>query len=190
MKAKEDSTGPKRTELQRDSDMAFVAERWVMSVPIRRIAQELNARNIDRGYSLSHVQVYNDIKEIYERWKMDRIEFVDAKIDLELAKLDKIEAECWEAWERSKEGSRKTIIEGGEIINGSMSGGKLKSREVETTFGDTKFLDIIQKCIDRRAALLGLNAPAKKISAELSGLSEMSKEEIEKEIEEKWKLLT
>lgn len=182
----------KRTKAQKESDRNFVAGLLVKCIPIREITRELNAKNESegRGYTLSFQQVHYDIKLIFEEWKEQKAAFLETKIELELAKLDKIESECWEAWERSKEGKQKTVIEGGLLQGGAMSGGELRLREIETTFGDTKFLDIIQKCMDRRAALLGLNAPTKIMTASVGVGGDITKEEIEREIEEKWKILS
>jgi len=178
----------KRSDYQKESDRVFIANLLVKCFVIREIARQLNEKNKieGRGYTLSFQQVHSDIKLIYAEWKEQKMEFIDSKMEHETAKLDKIESECWEAWERSKEGKRKTVIEGGEIVAGQMSGGSLKEREIETTFGDTKFLDIIQKCMDRRAALLGLNAPMKILAGLENSISGMTREEIEKEIAE-WK---
>lgn len=183
-------TAPKRSEQQKESDRAFIAGEIVKCTQIREIARKLNERNIaeNRGYTLHHTQIFWDLKIIYKEWKEQRSEFIEEKIELELAKLDKIEMECWEAWERSKEGRRKTVIDGGEINQPGMPGGKLREREVETTFGDTRFLDIIQKCMERRASLLGLNAPTRSLTIGIN--SNLTKEEIEAEIASKWKIVS
>ena len=187
---KRQSSAPKRSEQQKQSDRAFIAGEIVKCTQIREIARKLNEKNQveGRGYTLHHTQIFWDLKVIYKEWREQRSEFIEEKMELELAKLDKIETECWEAWERSKEGRRKTVIDGGELNQAGMSGGRLREREVETTFGDTRFLDIIQKCMERRAALLGLNAPTRSFSIGIN--STLTKEEIEAEIEQKWKIQT
>jgi len=183
---KDSSSAPKRSNAQKEVDRIFIAGLLVKCVTIREITRRLNERNVSAGYTLSHVQVFQDSKIIFEEWRKEKIDLVDTKMELELAKLDKIENECWEAFERSKEGRRKTLITGGEMVGNQMSGGQIKEREIETTFGDTKFLDIIQKSMDKRAALLGLNAPTR-ISTEItSGIGSMTKDELERELET-WK---
>jgi hypothetical protein len=184
---KDESKINKRGPGQMESDKLFIAGLLVKSVTIREITRRLNEHNTERGYSLSHVQVYKDIKSIYQEWKEAKNDLIDTKMDLELAKLDKMEDECWDAWERSKEGKRKTVIEGGQMIGSQLSGGTIKEREIETTFGDTKFLDIIQRCMEKRAALLGLNAPTKILAGVVNGIGSMTREDIEREITETWK---
>lgn len=183
---------PKRTEFQKEADRAFIASLMVKCFPVREIAKRLNEKNEkeDRGYTLSAMQVYHDTRIIFDEWKDQKEQFIDAKVELELAKLDKIENECWEAWESSKRGEKKTTIEGGELTEGKVSGGKIKEREHKTTSGEPKYLEIIQGCMEKRAMLLGLYAPTKSINANFNmnmGQGHtMTRDQIMEEINTKW----
>jgi hypothetical protein len=162
----------------------------VKCASLRDICDQLNQKNEQegRGYTLSYQQIHYDTKLVYQEWRERRARFVDIRMEMELAKLDKIEAECWAAWERSKEGRRKTIIEGGSMAGNQMTGGSIKERRIENTWGDVRFLEVIQKSMEKRAALLGLNAPVKILAGIVNGISEMSEDEIDREIKE-WKKL-
>ena len=88
-------------------------------------------RNLsDRGmdYEISCQQVFNDIKSELIEWKKENMMLVNEYIELEVRKLDKMEIELWEAWERSKSGNRKSEVRGGNINNGNISGGILSKR--------------------------------------------------------------
>ncbi len=61
----------------------------------------------------------------------------------ELARVDHLEREYWEAWERSV-GEHRTKT--------------LKTEEIN---GDPRYLSGIQWCINKRCELLGLDAPSK-----------------------------
>jgi hypothetical protein len=124
-----------------------VARLYLRGHSTREIADELPSE-----LSASYVTVSHDIEEIRREWRESRIRDYDAHHDLELRKLDAIEAEAWKAWERSKEDA-VTV--------------KVGARGTETTTkgqaGDPRFLETIRGCIVRRSALLGLDAPKKLI---------------------------
>lgn len=155
--------GGKRTRLQRDVDTNFCIDLYIKGYAIREIHRKLldnlEERNMD--YSVSFQQVFSDIKSAMIDWKRENTDMIDSFVTLELAKLDKIEKELWESWERSKNGRRKTEIEGGNLTNGSVRGGNLKKRVLETGDGDPRYLDLLLKVYERRAKLLGYNAPVK-----------------------------
>lgn len=156
-------TGGKRTVEQREADKRFCAELFVKGYAYRVIADRLNEFNHDNGleYSVTYKTVYMDIQQVLIDWKKERFKDIDNYMQLELKKLDKIEVELWQAWENSKGSKRKTKIKGGEINNQIASGGELAERTLETTDGDPRYLDLLLKVQERRAKLLGYNAPVK-----------------------------
>lgn len=154
-------TGGKRTKEQREADKTFCAELFVKGYAYRVIAEKLNERNRANGltYEISYKQIFVDISQVLADWKKERFDKIESYMELELMKLDKIEIELWEAWERSKEPKRKTKIDGGDITDGHISGGALDSRYLEDSNGDPRYLDLLLKVQERRAKLLGYNAP-------------------------------
>jgi len=154
----------KRTDQDREDDANYIAELFVKNLSVREITRQLNERNAKagKGYAISFQQVHQDIKKILAEWKEERTEFVDDRINIELQKLDRIEKECWDGWELSKSGKMKTKIDGGaKLPDGSITGGTVLERILETGYGDVRFLDRIQSCIERRVELLGVAAPKK-----------------------------
>jgi len=100
------------------------------------------------------------LRKIKAEWKLL---YGEASADLrvaELAKLDHIETEAWEAWERSKENKRRDQIN--SEINVKSDGTSKRTPRVARTIqedrtGDPRYLDVIFRCIDKRDRLLGLS---------------------------------
>lgn len=153
----------KRTVEQREADKVFCTDLFVKGYAYREIATKLNEHNRQKGltYELSYKTIFMDINQVLIEWKKERFREVDNYIQVELRKLDKMEVELWEAWEKSKSGKRKTKIAGGKIEDGQIKGGDLDSRQLEDTNGDPRYLDLLLKVQERRAKLLGYNAPVK-----------------------------
>lgn len=156
-------TGGKRTVEQREADKRFCADLFVKGYTYRDIAKKLNEYNKENGldYDVTYKTVFMDINQVLVEWKKERFTEIDNYIQVELKKLDKMEVELWDAWDKSKSGRRKTKIVGGEIKNGAISGGSLENRQLEDTNGDPRYLDLLLKVQERRAKLLGYNAPVK-----------------------------
>lgn len=156
-------TGGKRTVEQREADKRFCAELFVKGYTYRQMADKLNEYNHENGleYTLTYKSVFMDIQQVLAEWKKERFKDIDNYMQLELKKLDKIEVELWQSWENSKGGKRKTKIKNGTINNGIATGGELAERTLETTDGDPRYLDLLLKVQERRAKLLGYNAPVK-----------------------------
>lgn len=110
---------------------------------------------------MTYKTVFLDVQQVLIEWKRERFKDIDNYMQLELKKLDKIEVELWQAWENSKGSKRKTKIRGGAINNNIASGGELAERTLETLNGDPRYLDLLLKVQERRAKLLGYNAPVK-----------------------------
>ena len=174
-----------RTEEEKQRDYLEIAPLMIMNTPIRAIVEILK-ENEERSYTLSQTQVHRDTKAILQQWQEERKDFIDLLMDKELAKLDLIEREAWGAWQESKKGEKTTKIEGGEVINGQVSSGKIKERTMKSTPGDPRYLDMVQKCIDKRVEILGF-AAAKKIDVNATvgvgnAIVYMAKDELDKEI--------
>lgn len=99
-------------------------------------------------------QVSYDLKLLQQRWYQESIEDIDKRKAIELKRIDKIELECWEGWNRSIQVREVTITEASE---GTRPGRKATMRK-EGQAGDPRFLAEIGKCVDRRIAILGIGA--------------------------------
>lgn len=138
----------KRTPLKREADLVVTADLYQRGVPMTEIAKTVG---------VTWQQIQYDLADIRKRWLEKMIEKFDAKKAEELAKIDRLEREYWEAWDRSRQDRTSTTVKAGE--------GKEKRKEVSKTteqhYGDPRFLYGIQWCISKRCEILGLNAPTK-----------------------------
>lgn len=145
--------GYRRTPEQRENDLVFCTDLFLRGYSYRQISDLLNQRNAKLGLDYAIVppmRVYKDLKQLLINWKREHEENIDLYITKELSKLDKIEAELWDAWERSKKRIVSKIRQSG-----------LKKVRSETFAGNPRYLDLVLSVQQRRAKLLGLDAPVK-----------------------------
>lgn len=145
--------GYRRTPEQRENDLVFCTDLFLRGYSYRQISDLLNKRNAKMGLDYAIVppmRVYKDLKQLLINWKREHEENIDLYITKELSKLDKIEAELWDAWERSKKRIVSKIRQSG-----------LKTERSETFAGNPRYLDLVLSVQQRRAKLLGLDAPVK-----------------------------
>jgi len=176
----------KRTDKQIAEDRTLIAKWLLQNISYRDMITKLAEHNKEAGkdYEIKSTgQIAHDVKAILREWQDERKDIIDLVVDRELKKLDVIEAEMWAAWEKSKGGKRTTKIDGGSTAGGAVSGGTIKERSIEDTFGDTRFMDKILTCMDKRKELLGYAAPKKvEFSGSVGvGMTPMAEEDIEKE---------
>ena len=145
--------GYRRTPEQRENDLVFCTDLFLKGYSYRQISDLLNKRNAKMGLDYAIVppmRVYKDLKQLLINWKREHEENIDLYITKELSKLDKIEAELWDAWERSKKRIVSKIRQSG-----------LKTERSETFAGNPRYLDLVLSVQQRRAKFLGLDAPVK-----------------------------
>lgn len=96
--------------------------------------------------------VSRDLDAVRQEWKDNAVHDVGEVKAKELAKLDALEVQHWEAWRRSVGTHVKTTK-------------TVKGRKVETVTvsedlaGDPRFLAEVLACVERRCKLLGADAP-------------------------------
>lgn len=165
----------KRTNFQRERDYERITSLYLRGRRQSDIASELN---------LTQQQVSYDLKVIQRRWQEKTVTDLDAAKQKELTRIDELEREHWQAWERSKEEKTKSRQE----ANGKTKDGKTNVTKVvaekEQMLGNPAFLAGVQWCISERCKLLGLYAPAKNdnlnFDVDLSKLSDAQLERIAK----------
>ncbi len=94
--------------------------------------------------------VANDRAWLRKQWVESITDETTEIIAREVAKLDKQEAELWEAWEQSKM-DKVSITESGSGDN------KYVRKTTSTSKPNPKYMELIIKCQTRRASLLGLD---------------------------------
>jgi hypothetical protein len=102
--------------------------------------------------------ISRDLKALNARWKEAAVRDLDAAKGQELERLDQLEAEYWQAWEKSKGPHEVTTT---EQTTGGDSDRTRAAIRTEEQHGDPRYLDGVQRCIEQRCKLLGLCAPQK-----------------------------
>lgn len=142
--------------------MEFIAKLTRRGYDLKLIAKELAKV---RPYTLSYVTIFNDLKKIRAEWKANTLRDIGAIQEQELKGLDDQERECWAAWEKSKLAAEKKKQ---RVRSGGAGTGQVaeRSEEREEQCGDPSFQRLILDIREKRAKILGLNAPER---TELSG---------------------
>lgn len=136
-------------------------EMYLRSKSVPEIAKRLR---------VSEALIWDDLKQSREFWA-ERVRSLEDQRVEEVARLDQLEREYWEAWEKS--GLEKEVetveevpMQGGIGGSGSLSVSKVTTQKTGQV-GDPRFLEGVLRVIDRRARLLGLDAPTKVISLQV-----------------------
>lgn len=114
--------------------------------------------------------VSRDIMWIRNEWRLQAIQDWGEFVGRELAVVDKLEKEAWEAWERSCK-SRKRTRSSVKLAKRDDSQMDETSEQIahEERDGDPRFLDIVMTCIDKRCKLLQLELKSSKERAAQMG---------------------
>jgi hypothetical protein len=133
-----------------------VADAYLRGLSQAKIAQ---AENVNQG------QISRDLAFIREAWLASAVMAMDARKAQELAKIDRLEAIAWQAWEQSCKSAEiyHTGVDKGRV---NKEGKPLPERQkswktIKGQFGDARFLERVAWCINKRCELLGLDAPKK-----------------------------
>src|SRR5713101_3874098 len=83
----------RRTKQDRETDLVEMAKEYLRGV---------SQKTMSEIYKLSQTQVCKDIKEIHSRWKTRDPDALQVIKGRELARIDALEKEFWDAWDASK----------------------------------------------------------------------------------------
>jgi hypothetical protein len=124
----------------------------------RLYLQRRTQAEIGQRLGLSRQQVGYELEAVRKEWLQSSLMDFNARRAEELARIDAVEQEYHLAWEASKKERQTSITE--QIT--TPEGERLKAgiRKEEQT-GDARYLEGVQRCIDQRCKILGLNAPQK-----------------------------
>lgn len=130
----------------------------VATLYLRGVTQWEIAEQMD----VNQATISRDLKALQEEWLQSALVDINEAKAKELAKIDALEIEYYQAWERSQEDA-ETIIN--EKI-GTQKGESLDKRGKEVRklvgqSGDPRFLQGVQWCINKRCEILGLDSPKK-----------------------------
>ncbi|MDE2103978.1 MAG: hypothetical protein KGL39_42470 [Patescibacteria group bacterium] len=122
---------------------------------------------IAKHFGVGQQQISTDIAELKKRWRLSGIVDTTEAMFEELARLDVIEMEAWDAWRRSIGKKKRTVIvrkRPAELSGDTPPEWSDTIEETETIWqdaGDPRFLEIVIKCVQKRFEAFGWNAPKK-----------------------------
>jgi Putative ATPase subunit of terminase (gpP-like) len=119
-----------------------VAQLYLQNWTQAQIADQLGVRQ---------PTISEDLKQIREQWRESGVRDFNEAREQELQKIDLLEREAWDAWQRSKKPMQSATVDG----EGTRSRTK---KTMRNQVGDPRFLDQVNKCIAQRRAILGLDA--------------------------------
>ena len=161
----------RRSALQREKDLERTAELYLRGVYQTDIAAQLG---------ITQQTVSKDIKALQTRWQESALVDIDAAKSRELARIDELERTYWAEWEASKEERSSTTTKAVQLAPAKQGDEpKPKRNEAtirkETHLGDPAYLRGVQWCIERRCAIVGIDAPKRNESkTNLSGELELT----------------
>jgi hypothetical protein len=118
---------------------------------------ELQA-DIASRLGINQSTVSRDLTFLHKQWiKAAEVNFSEA-VAVELQKINNLEIEYWQAWERSMQIKESSTA---KVISDSSGERNEAGTKQEQMIGDEKFLAGVRWCIDRRLKLFGLDAPIK-----------------------------
>lgn len=146
--------GQVSNETQRTERLVKVAQMYLRGRSQFDIAHELQ---------VTQQTVSNDLKLIRQQWREAAVVDFSEMIERELQKIDHLEHTYWQQFEASKQDKErvtKTIAQDGTTPRVT----ELVQATETVVTGDTRFLEGVQWCIMRRAALLRLDAPQRNVN--------------------------
>jgi hypothetical protein len=156
-----------RSPAIKERDYQIITEYYLKGYSTRAIARkiisEVAISDPESNYSITHKTVSKDINVLLKQWRDERIHDITQLKVSELTKIDRLEQTYWDAWEKSIENHKRTS----EKLRGEIKAKDNKPSFRETTemnireFGEPRYLQGIERCIDKRCKLLGLDAPVK-----------------------------
>lgn len=112
--------------------------------------------SIAKKEGVSFETVRRDLRRARKQWRESQVATYEEHLDVQLAKLDEVEAAAWIGWERSLRDELTTGTEDGETPKGPISKTKVSRRNQS---GNASFLKIIADAVRQRSELLGLTDP-------------------------------
>lgn len=136
--------------------------------------QGYSQADIATHFGLTQPTISNHLRRVRDEWRADRVGDMDELKALEMARIDAVQREAWDAWRLSLEPvEREVVNKAGRKNPPAKTKAKRDSADDDrvsvtaidiTTYrqrgmGNPKYLDIILKCIEQRSRLLGLTQP-------------------------------
>lgn len=164
----------------REARLQIVSELRLQGKSVRQIADAVTAR-LQLKKKVSTGTIHSDLKLLLQQWREDNNQNTEEWVQLEVARVDMLIAELYEAWEKSKKDYERTRAsqERRQMEITEKEDGKdspkpkatkhpasflkqSQSREQVINYGNVGYISEIRKLLEYRAKLLGLYAPDRK----------------------------
>lgn len=165
----------------REARLQIVSELRLQGKSVRQIADAVTAR-LQLKKKVSTGTIHSDLKLLLQQWREDNNQNTEEWVQLEVARVDMLIAELYEAWEKSKKDYERTrasqerrqleITDKDTESKGQPKQKATKhpasflkqsqSREQVINYGNVGYISEIRKLLEYRAKLLGLYAPDRK----------------------------
>lgn len=157
MQPEADADKPKRkyrSPFERERDLVTISDMYCRGARQADIATAIG---------MSAARVKQEIRHLQDRWVESQLENINTYKTEQLAKIDNLEREYWDAWTRSigTKQESKTNKKTGVAETGLQCDLTLAEIKRFEEAGDKKFLDGVQWCIEMRCKILGMFAPTK-----------------------------
>lgn len=131
---------------QREEDLHETMQLHLRGWTQQEIAKELN---------VSQQAVSKRIHKILQQWRDSNIRDMDELKMRELKKLDALERQYWESWQKSLEDFEETTDTTGTDLIGDPIDKHVIKRRGQT--GNPAYLEGVRKCVELRCKILGIN---------------------------------
>lgn len=113
---------------------------------------------ISKELKISPASVSRAVILLQHEWRTERIENINELKVRELERVDVLERSYWEAWVSSK---KDKVRKNTRSISGPLGTTEEEGETKECQYGDPRFLQGIQWCIDKRCEILGIDNASK-----------------------------
>ena len=146
---------PKRTREQRLADLALISKLTLQGWTVQAITDHICDER--KEYDLAYSTIRRDLRAIKKMWEKSAIVQFDKLRARQLASLQLVATEAWDAWERSKlvgeDETKRTEAKLDATIK------VINTKKTTARVGDPRFLREAREALAAIAKLMGLDEP-------------------------------
>jgi len=148
----------RRSVIEKQAHQADIARLILLGYDQKQIADELR---------LTPAMVSRDASEIEDRWRTSALIDFDQARARELARIEMIEREAWDAWDASKKDAETRTQSGGEGL-------PARAQITKSTRNALKaYLDAVIWCSEQRCKILGLYKTPGEVTVNITLLNQV-----------------
>lgn len=155
--------GPDKKRRSRRGRRAEIAQQIRMVMDLYGTGKHQAEIAVELG--ISQATVSRCIKVGQGPWLEKNLQITERVKTDQLSKLDVLERKYWTEWERSRLNMEvktlKAVKDGGGQAEEGIPDKVEKTTRTEGQCGDPRYLEGVERCIEKRCKILGINAPEK-----------------------------